>query len=93
MSAVLREAFEPYRPLYTPAAFAATTPPADQLRQRWREGPVWVAVRDDRIVGTVAAVPRANALYERCGFRRTDAGPPDLAGTPLFAMEKMLEWN
>jgi GNAT superfamily N-acetyltransferase len=138
---VLRDAFEPYRPLYTPAAFAATTPSAEALHQRWHEGPVWVAVQGEAVVGTVAAVPRrdalymrsmavdsssrgagcgrrlveaverhaaaigcgavvlsttpflnaAIALYERCGFRRTDAGPNDLAGTPLFTMEKILE--
>jgi ribosomal protein S18 acetylase RimI-like enzyme len=138
---VLRDAVEPYRPRYTPAAFAATTPSEAELRQRWHEGPVWVAVQGDRIVGTVAAVPRpgalymrsmavhpdshgggcgrrlveaverhavatrlsavvlsttpfldsAIALYERCGFRRTEAGPPDLAGTPLFTMEKILD--
>jgi GNAT superfamily N-acetyltransferase len=135
---VLREAFEPYRRLYTAAAFAATTPTAADVQQRWNEGPVWVAVQDARIVGTVSAVPRgealymrsmavrpssrgsgcgrllveaveryatanghrtvvlsttpflhpAIALYERCGFSRTDAGPSDLAGTPLFAMAK-----
>jgi ribosomal protein S18 acetylase RimI-like enzyme len=143
IAAVLRDAFEAYRPLYTPAAFAATTPPADGVRQRWHEGPVWVALQGERIVGTAAAVPRVDALYmrsmavspasrgagcgrrlleamerhaaahgfvtvvlsttpfldpaialyERCGFRRTDAGPLDLAGTPLFTMEKILEWN
>jgi ribosomal protein S18 acetylase RimI-like enzyme len=141
IAAVLRDAFEPYRPLYTPAAFAATTPSTDGVRQRWHEGPVWVALQDDRIVGTVAAVPRADALYvrsmavhpasrgagcgrrlidaverhaaanelfkivlsttpflqpaialyERCGFRRTDTGPSTLDGTPLFTMEKILE--
>ena len=141
IAAVLRTAFESYRPLYTPAAFAATTPSADGVRQRWHEGPVWVALQDDRIVGTVAAVPRVDALYmrsmavhpasrgagcgrrlveaierhaaahgfamvvlsttpfldsaialyKRCGFRRTDAGPLDLAGTPLVTMTKILE--
>jgi len=27
-------------------------------------------------------------LYERSGFRRTDEGPHELGGTPLFMMEK-----
>jgi predicted N-acetyltransferase YhbS len=30
----------------------------------------------------------AIALYERFGFRRSEAGPHDLFGTPLFTMEK-----
>jgi GNAT superfamily N-acetyltransferase len=136
----LRDAFEGYRPLYTPEAFAATTPSADQIRQRWDEGPVWIALQDGHPVGTVAAAPRGAALYmrsmavlpasrgsgcgglllaaveafaashghhrlvlsttpflhpairlyERAGFMRSGAAPHDLAGTPLFTMEKEL---
>jgi len=33
---------------------------------------------------------RAIALYERLGFIRTDEGPHDLHGTPLFTMERTL---
>ena len=65
MADVLREAFAPYQRQYTPEAFAATTPSAEQVRQRWLEGPVWVAVQDARVVGTVSAVPRGHALYMR----------------------------
>jgi hypothetical protein len=32
----------------------------------------------------------AIALYERFGFRRSDAGPRELFGTPLFTMTKDL---
>ncbi|MDH7478660.1 MAG: GNAT family N-acetyltransferase, partial [Syntrophomonadaceae bacterium] len=62
---VLHRAFVEYEPLYTREAFLATTPSADQLRQRWDEGPVWVAVQDNRVVGTLSAVPRGEALYLR----------------------------
>jgi GNAT superfamily N-acetyltransferase len=65
IASVLREAFAEYASCYTPAAFAATTPTADQIRQRWSEGPVWVAVLDSRIVGTISAVPRDDAMYVR----------------------------
>jgi GNAT superfamily N-acetyltransferase len=104
------------------------------------EGPVWVAVRDGAVVGTVSVVPRGESLYlrgmavlpaargrglgeallsrveefaaahgyerlwlsttpflsrairlyERAGFRRSDDGPHELFGTPLFTMEKAL---
>ena len=65
IASVLRQAFSEYEALYTPAAFAATTPTAGQLRQRWPEGPVWVALLGDQIVGTVAAVAKAQGLYLR----------------------------
>jgi putative acetyltransferase len=65
ISSVLRQAFEEYEPLYTPAAFAATTPTASQIEERWSEGPVWVAIRCQEIVGTVAAVPKPSGLYVR----------------------------
>jgi len=65
VAGVLRDAFEPYRPQYTPAAFAATTPSAEELRRRWSEGPVWVSLQDGRIAGTVSAVARGQALYMR----------------------------
>lgn len=107
---------------------------------RAKEGPVWVALHDGRIVGTASAISkgdslyirgmavipiargkgvghdllshienfakansvsrlflsttpfldRAIRLYERFGFRRTDQGPHELFGTPLFTMEKFL---
>ena len=65
IAATLREAFAPFEPLYTPAAFLATTPTPEQLRARWAEGPTWVAERDGTIVGTVAAMPRSAELYIR----------------------------
>ena len=43
------------------------------------------------VLSTTPFLDSAIALYERCGFRRTDAGPLDLAGTPLLTMEKILE--
>jgi GNAT superfamily N-acetyltransferase len=140
IAAVLHRAFVEYEPLYTPGGFAATTPAAEQIERRWNEGPVWVALHAGRCVGTVAVVPKGEALYvrsmavlpdargqnigaallqeveqfarahdfrrmvlsttpfllrairlyERFGFRQIDAGPHELAGTPLFTMEKAL---
>ena len=42
-------------------------------------------------LSTTPFLDRAIALYERYGFRRTDDGPPELFGTPLFTMVKTLE--
>jgi N-acetylglutamate synthase-like GNAT family acetyltransferase len=137
---VLRQSFAEFKSLYTEEGFAATTPGAEQIHSRMMEGPVWVALRDGAIVGTVAAtrqgesvyvrgmavLPSARGygvgtrlieqvetcaveenvvriflsttpfldsairLYESAGFRRTDQGPHNLFGTPLFTMEKLI---
>src|SRR5207248_8798827 len=135
---VLRESFAEFERLYTRGGDAATTPDAERLRERWSEGPVWVAEGDGAIVGSVAAVAKdggvyvrsmavspasrgrgaardlmrqlelfavgeratrlflsttpflfdAIRLYESLGYRRTGGPPHELAGTPLFTMEK-----
>jgi len=138
VAAVLRQSFVEYQSSYTEEAFAATTPGSDQMLHRLVEGPVWVAVMNNAIVGTVSAVTHGETLYirsmavvpaargrkvgeallacaesfalvhgnkrlflsttpfltgairlyERMGYRRSDKGPHDLLGTPLFTMEK-----
>lgn len=65
VAAILLQAFEPLRERYTPAAFAATTPPASALRGRLPEGPTWLALLDGKPVGTVSAVARGPDLYVR----------------------------
>src|SRR6202040_198743 len=141
ISSLLSESFMEYKSLYTDRGFAATTPTSEQIVDRMDEGPVWVALHKDRIVGTVSVVPQGEALYirgmavlpaargrrigglllshieqfaavnehqrlflsttpfltqairlyERFGFRRSDEGPHDLFGTPLFTMTKTLD--
>ena len=65
IASVLYQSFVEFEPLYTPAAFAATAPSADQIRKRWSEGPVWVVAEDSQIVGTVSAIPKPEGLYIR----------------------------
>jgi GNAT superfamily N-acetyltransferase len=62
---VLYESFLEFKPLYTPEAFSATTPHADQVLARMREGPVWIALRGAEAVGTVAAVVKRESVYMR----------------------------
>jgi len=135
---VLRQAFAEYEPLYTEPGYVATTAGIAEIVARMGQGPVWVAVYREQIVGTgsvvsklegiyirgMAVIPSARRfgigrrlldeiqsfaitqgcvrlflsttpflstairLYEAFGFRRTDDGPHDLFGTPLFTMEK-----
>lgn len=40
-------------------------------------------------LSTTPFLDHAIKLYERFGFRRTNEGPYDLFGTPLFTMEKL----
>ena len=65
IATVLHAAFSEYEPIYTPGGFAATTPTANQIEARWHEGPVWVALQNGVIVGTVSAVPKGDSLYIR----------------------------
>ena len=66
LSSVLLEAFRLYLPQYTPAGFAATTPSPSEVLRRMEEGPVWLAMIESDIVGTVSAVLRGErALYIR----------------------------
>jgi len=138
VASVLRQAFAEYEPLYTEQGYAATTPGAGEIATRMGQGPVWVAVYIEQIVGSGSVVPKpegiyirgvaviplarglgigrrlldeiqrfaiaqgctrlflsttpflntAIQLYEAFGFRRTNDGPHDLFGTPLFTMEK-----
>ena len=141
IATVLRESFSEYKSSYTDEAFAATTPTSEELQCRLIEGPIWVALQDENMVGTVSAVAKGAALYirsmavlpsnrshgigglllhhvenyahekgykrlflsttpfltsaihlyERFGFRRSNAGPRDLFGTSLFTMVKELD--
>jgi ribosomal protein S18 acetylase RimI-like enzyme len=61
----LFEAFLAYRPSYTPEAFKATTPSSETIQARFDEGPVWVAVDGDVIIGTVSVIPQGEAVYVR----------------------------
>jgi GNAT superfamily N-acetyltransferase len=65
IAALLFESFAEYRSLYTPAGFSATAITADQITKRIAEGPVWVAVLGEKIVGTVSIIRKGDSLYIR----------------------------
>ena len=65
ISSVLYQSFVEYKPSYTPEGFAVTTPTSDQIQNRMTEGPVWVVIRDQAIVGTASAVSQGESLYVR----------------------------
>lgn len=65
VASLLLESFVEYRDSYTPEGFAATTPTCEEVLTRMEEGPVWVALLDGSVVGTVAAAERGEGLYVR----------------------------
>jgi GNAT superfamily N-acetyltransferase len=65
IASVLRAAFAEYESLYTRAAFAATTPAAEEIARRLGDGQTWIALLHRTVVGTVSAVSRGEALYVR----------------------------
>ena len=62
---MLREAFAEFESFYTPEAFAATTPSSEKIRERFDEGKIWAALKNEEIVGTVSVVADGKKLYIR----------------------------
>jgi putative acetyltransferase len=62
---VLHQSFAEFKVLYTDGGFAATTPGAEKVLMRMREGPVWVALRGGVAMGTVAAIVKGESVYVR----------------------------
>ena len=59
------EAFAQFREHYTPAAFEYTAASADKIRERFVEGPMWIAYIDGKPVGTVSGLPEEERFYIR----------------------------
>src|ERR671939_441240 len=65
VASALYESFAEYEASYTPEAFSFTVSTPEQILERMREGPVWVALEGEKIVGTVGAVAKGASLYVR----------------------------
>jgi ribosomal protein S18 acetylase RimI-like enzyme len=65
IQSILCDSFEEYRSKYTSAAFQAVVPEESAIIECMKEGPVWVAVHHDEIVGTISAVPLAKEMQIR----------------------------
>jgi ribosomal protein S18 acetylase RimI-like enzyme len=88
IASVLRRAFAEFEPQYTPAAFAATVPAVDEISARFNEGPVWVGLCGDQIVGTVAAVLKVEGTYIRSMAIAPEARGLGLAARLLDHVER-----
>ena len=65
IASLIHEAFEPFESQYTAGAFEYTTPNAELICERFAEGPIWVAVEDGSMVGTVSGLPEEERFYIR----------------------------
>jgi GNAT superfamily N-acetyltransferase len=92
IASLLYASFVEFRPLYTPEGFEATAITTEEVLGRMSEGPVWLAVREDSLLGTVAAVARGPVLYVRGmavlpSMRGRGIGEALLKAVEAFAME------
>jgi ribosomal protein S18 acetylase RimI-like enzyme len=65
IAAILLAAFSELKDGYTPEAFAVVTPPAEEIAERFNEGPQWLAVIEGIPLGTVSVVGEPDHLYIR----------------------------
>lgn len=65
ISSLIFEAFAPFCAEYTPDAFDYTAAKADIVRERFAQGPIWLALIDDQPVGTVSGLPEEERFYIR----------------------------
>ena len=65
VASLMHRSFVEYEAQYTPEGYAATATRPDQVRERMNEGPMWVALENGAVVGTVSAVLRPAGLYIR----------------------------
>lgn len=88
IASVLYQSFVEHQSAYTEQAFAATTPTSDQIQSRLNEGPLWVAVQNGIMVGTVSAVPKGEALYIRSMAVLPTARGQNVGGSLLQQIER-----
>jgi N-acetylglutamate synthase-like GNAT family acetyltransferase len=65
IASLLADSFAEYESLYTFEGYAATAITSEQVANRISEGPLWIALSDGSVVGTVSVVVRGESLYVR----------------------------
>ena len=93
---LIYEAFSPFESDYTPGAFEYTTPKADAIGSRFKEGPIWIADIDGEPVGTVSGMLDGDRFYIRSmaikpSVQRGGIGQRLLETLEAYAREKGFE--
>src|SRR5687767_5936838 len=65
ISSLIFDAFLPFRSEYTPDAFEYTAVSPETVRERFAEGPMWLAFIGNEAVGTVSGLPEEERFYIR----------------------------
>lgn len=73
IASLILEAFLPFKDEYAPGAFEYTAATADTIRERFAEGPMWLAYDGDEAVGTVSGLPEPDRFYIRSMAVKTTA--------------------
>jgi N-acetylglutamate synthase-like GNAT family acetyltransferase len=87
ISELIREAFGQFESEYTKEAFEYTTPGVEVVRDRFAEGPLWVAVEDETMVGTVSGLPEPERFYIRSMAVKPNAQARGIGQRLLEALE------
>ena len=62
---LIRRAFGQFKEHYTPEAFEYTVATPERIRERFSEGPIYLAFEGDEPVGTVSGMPDLDRFYIR----------------------------
>ena len=65
IASLILDAFLPFKDEYTAGAFEYTAVSADLIRERFAEGPMWIAYDGGDAVGTVSGLPEPGKFYIR----------------------------
>ena len=65
VASLIFAAFSRFRNQYTPDAFAYTSASVEIVRERFAEGPMWIAYDGEEAVGTVSGLPEEERFYIR----------------------------
>lgn len=88
IAALILAAFHPFRDQYTPDAFEYTAATVDRIRERFAEGPMWLASYGGEMVGTVSGLPEGERFYIRSMAIKPSAQRIGIGQKLLDALEK-----
>ena len=82
ISTILYKSFKDFKSHYTEKGFAATVPSAEEVLKRMKEGPIWIALINDKIVGHALFLPIHIQGYDGREYPCLSLGP--IAVIPEF---------
>ena len=93
IAALLADSFAEYKSLYTSEGYAATAITNEQVAHRISEGPVWIALANESVAGTVSVVAKSGSLYIRGMAVQPTARGQRIGERLLAQVERFAESN